>query len=127
MQWPEILGIKATSRHYALMLKFYGLKSMEELNGSKGKAIRADLDMLGLMSKDDCPLYVFNKMRGGTSLTQGHINHHPLHALALKERSLEVGLEAQVYAPAIGLKPPEEKQESLIDFILRHLGAEGND
>ena len=90
------------------------------------EAVKLDLDMLGLMSKDDCPLYVFNKMRGGTPITQGHINHHPLHALALKERAVEVGLEAQVYAPAIGLKPPGEKYELLIDFILRHLGGEGN-
>ena len=32
----------------------------------QGEAIRADLDMLGLMSKDDPPLYVSNGMRGGT-------------------------------------------------------------
>lgn len=125
LQWADILGIKQNPERATMMLDFFGVKDMEELSGPEGQAIRAELDMLGFMSKDDAPIYVFNNMKGGTPTERGHINHHPLHAVALKKRAEEVGLEALVYAPAIGIEPPEGKRESLVEFFLRHLRVKG--
>jgi len=125
LKWPELLGYTPDPEKYQKSLQeaaeFYGLKSVEELTNPKGKAIRADLDMLGLMSKDDPPLYVSNGMKGGPPEDRGHINHHPLHAAALKKRAEEIGLEAEVHAKLIGIEPPHA--EGLVNFFLRHLGV----
>ena len=125
LQWREILRYEPDPEQYKESLKeaavFYGLKSVEELTSPKGRAIRADLDMLGLMSKDDPPLYVSNSMKGGTPENRGHMNHHPLHAAALGKRAKELGLEAEVHAKLIGIDPPDA--EGLVGFFLRHLGA----
>ncbi len=125
LQWPELLGYTPDPQVYEASRKealaFYGLDSVEQLEGPKGIAIRAGLDMLGLMSKDDPPLYVSNGMKGGTPETRGHRNHHPLHAVALKKRAEEVGVEAEVHAEKIGIKPA--KPEGLVNFFLRHLDA----
>jgi hypothetical protein len=125
LQWPELLGYTPDPQAYEAALKeslaFYGLKNIEQLESAEGKAIRADLDMLGLMSKDDPPLYISNAMKGGTPKNRGHRNHHPLHAAALKKRAEEVGIEAEVHAKLIGIDPPNA--EGLVDFFLRRLGA----
>ena len=126
MQWPELLGYTPDPQVYEASLKeavaFYGLKNAEQLEGPEGMAIRADLDMLGLMSKDDPPLYVSNGMQGGAPETRGHRNHHPLHAAALKKRAKEVGVEAEVHAEKIGIEPANPK--GLVDFFLCHLGVQ---
>jgi acetyl esterase/lipase len=125
LQWPELLGYTPDPQVYAAAIReataFYGIESVEQLEGPEGAAIRADLDMLGLMSRDDPPLYVSNPMKGGTPDTRGHRNHHPLHAVALKKRAEEVGVEAEVHAEKIGVKPA--KSEGLVNFFLRHLGV----
>jgi len=125
LKWRQILRYTPDPEQYKESLKeaaaFYGLKSVEELTSPEGRAIRADLDMLGLMSKDDPPLYVSNGMKGGTPENRGHMNHHPLHAAALKQRAEELGLEAEVHAKLIGIDPPDA--EGLVNFFLRHLGA----
>jgi len=54
---------------------------------------------------------------------RGHRNHHPLHVAALKTRAEAVGVECLAYAPAIGIEPPREKQKSLVEFFLVHLGV----
>lgn len=125
LQWQELLGVTPDPEEYEASLKevvsFYGLKNVDELNSPKGEAIRADLDMLGLMSKDDPPLYVSNAMKGGTPKDRGHRNHHPLHAVALMKRAEEVGVEAEVHAEKIGIVPANP--EGLVNFFLRHLRA----
>ncbi|MGD8237421.1 MAG: alpha/beta hydrolase fold domain-containing protein [Armatimonadota bacterium] len=124
MRWPELLKFEVAPTQLVEVLGFFGVETQDDLDSEEGKAIRADLDMLALMSEDDPPLYVRNGMEGGTPpKDRGHRNHHPLHATALKERAEEVGVEALVYAPAIGVEPPPDKQESLVEFFLRHLGV----
>jgi len=126
LQWPDLLDYTPDPQAYEAALKealeCYGLTSIEQLRSSEGKAIRADLDMLSLMSGDDPPLYVWNPTKGGTPEDLGHRNHHPLHAAALKKRAEEVGIEAQVYARSIGIEPANP--EGLVNFFLRHLGVQ---
>lgn len=124
VQWPALLGFKSDEAMLPEVLAFFGLTSEDDLYSESGEALRAELDMLALMSEDDPPLYVRNSAKGGTPPTdRGHRNHHPRHAAALKKRAAEVGIEAQVYAPAIGIEPTAEEQESLVEFFLRHLGV----
>jgi acetyl esterase/lipase len=112
----------------------YGLAEGDDLCSCEGTAIRHDLDFLARMSGDAPPIFV--RTRGPASLTdladlpidrvpqeaQNRIYHNPLHAKALWERAREVGLEARVYAPYVGLTAPCE--DDLVDFFLWHLLAE---
>jgi acetyl esterase/lipase len=107
-EWQAILA-------YAVEL--YGFDSHDDLYTPDGMRLRRALDMLGLMSRDDPPMWVFNGMEA-LPLSENHIKHHPCHAIALWERAREVGLEARVAAPALGLTPP---CEDMVEFFLWHL------
>jgi hypothetical protein len=55
------------------------------------------------MDKDDPPIFVSNYHQNGIPANEDELNHHPLHAKAIKEKAEEVGLEGVVYAPALEL------------------------
>jgi hypothetical protein len=67
------------------------------------------LDFLSKMDKNDPPIFVFNKHKNGNPTNEDELNHHPLHAKAIKEKADEIGLEAIVYAPEIGILILQEK------------------
>lgn len=124
-RWFKILEMESNSEIASASFAFYGITSQQEYDSPEGKAIRDELDMLLLMDDDDPPFYVINQQKGGTPPeNRGHTNHHPLHAKALLDRAKEVGLEAYVYAPKIGIAPPEEEQQSMREFLLRMLKKE---
>lgn len=121
-RWYDILKMEENGQYNQETLRFYGFNSAEELNTPAGKAAITDLDMLEMMDSSDPPFFVLNNMKGGLPPeNRGHMNHHPLHAKALKDRADEVGVEAVVYAPKIGIEPVNDKQESMIEFIVRIL------
>ena len=129
LQWQDFIpsqqqgAPEATAREPEI-LAFYGVKSMEELESSKGKAIRKERDMLAWMSSDDPPLWMNNGMRSGPVAAgdKGHTNHHPAHVERLKKRADEVGIESVAIAPGVGLQPKPEV--SMIDFFFKHLGVQ---
>jgi len=58
------------------------------------------------------PVNVFN---------MDQVQHHPLHAMALKAELDKISHEAQVYAPGLDVAPADEKQLSLPEFFIKHL------
>lgn len=127
-KWQGILGMEdiAPEQANALLQKgafALGFKNAEELESDKAVELRADVDFFTLLSKDDPPVFVYNNMRGGEidPKDQGHINHHPRHALALKAAFEEIGHPAQVYAPKVGVEPPSAEQLSLVEFLSKYL------
>jgi carboxylesterase type B len=117
-QWEKILGIPVarTTEQMIAIAAAFGLEYSVESDLYKQYVIRKELDFLGKMDKDDPPFFVYNKHKAGVPSDQDDINHHPLHAKALKERAMEVGLEAIVYAPEIGLV--DESGKDLVEFFL---------
>ena len=105
-RWDEILGIPLSQSHETLHLiaRAFGFKSAEGHDLINETAIRKNLDFLAKMNSTSPPVFIFNKHRAGIPENQDDINHHPLHALALKNRAAEVGLEAMVYAPELGIE-----------------------
>ena len=131
LKWPEILQIPVNSELLLMFLSAHGLQDVflktQEGIGSFDKelaSIRKNVDLLGLMSSDDPPIYVSNGKKGGIPEGLDHLLHHPLHAVALKTRAEEIGLEALVYAEKLGIMPEKAKQETLVSFFLRHLTEE---
>ncbi len=102
------------------LLTFLGVDNLDAINTPENVAYRANVDMLGLMDSGDAPIYVQNFETGFDDLLNLFL-HHGLHALAVKQRADEVGLEnvAYIEEPAYALTDPSG--EDLTSFLLRHI------
>jgi acetyl esterase/lipase len=116
----DMANLIATDGSEQGLLSFYGADTIEDLSTPEYQAYRASVDMLALMSADDPPFWVQNKVENpGIPIDKGELLHHGLHAVALKERAAEVGLECQAYAPALGVTDPAG--DGVVKFILDRL------
>lgn len=120
-QWDRILGIplSQTPEQLHTIARAFGFKTAENIDLRNETTIRKDLDFMGKMDKHDSPVFIFNRHKAGIPENQDDINHHPLHAKALMEKARQVGLEAIVYAPEIGIADPSGLD--LVDFFLKKL------
>ncbi|MEM8524782.1 MAG: alpha/beta hydrolase [Bacteroidota bacterium] len=101
------------------LFDFYNISSVEELYTPEMTAYRKKIDMLGLFSADDAPVYVMNNGTSAPPTNNGELYHHPFHAAAVKEAAEKAGVENQIYALDIGVSDP--KGESPLEFTVRHL------
>lgn len=102
------------------LLAAMGVASFEELASPENAAYRANLDMLSLMDSGDAPIYAYNRYLGFNVLLNS-VLHHGLHAVALKNRADEVGLNSVIYVddPDFGQQDPSD--EELAPFLIRHI------
>jgi len=116
--WSDLLGLpkKETAKEKFEIARAFGFKSAEDVDFIRETKVRGELDFLNQMNKNSAPFFVSNKQPGGFPLNEDHLNHHPLHAKALKERAVKVGVEAIVYAPQIGII--DESGIDLVGFFL---------
>lgn len=121
LQWAEILNLplNETAEEKQVIAHAFGIESAEGVNLFGQTEIRKELDFLGKMDKNASPFFVFNRREGGIPSNEDELQHHPLHAKALKEKAEKVGAEAIVYAPAIGIV--DESGLDLVDFFLGKL------
>ncbi|HEY6132096.1 MAG TPA: hypothetical protein VIV27_08755, partial [Halioglobus sp.] len=126
--FAEILGgtdiptIAATIGATNYMLTFLGVPTVEAIFTPDNDAYRANVDMLGLMDAGDAPIFVHNFDIDLANLNLLNVFlHHGLHAVAVRERAVEVGLENVAYIddPAYAFKDPSG--ETLNSFLLRHV------
>ena len=117
-RWEEILGLPISNSHEQLSViaAAFGFQTYKNINLFEQADIRKELDFLDRMDKNDAPVFVYNKHRGGIPENMDDLNHHPLHAKAIKDKAEEVGLEAVVYAPEIGIADPSGID--LVNFFL---------
>jgi len=123
LQWDAVLGVDVSQFHNG-DASFYGLDSVDELDTEKGKRIRADVDMRGLITEDDVPVFLYCSFADALPKTRGQINHHPNHSRAIKERCDEVGIVANLYLPKSGSPPKGGINKALAAFFFKHLGVE---
>ncbi len=118
LKWNSILNVPVenNTEDQANIAKAIGLSSADEIYSDKGILIRKELDFLEQMDKNDVPFWVLNTEKGGMPENVDHLNHHPLHAVALKNKADKIGLEAVVNAPALGIN--DSSGISLVDFVL---------
>ncbi|MDD4107182.1 MAG: alpha/beta hydrolase [Prolixibacteraceae bacterium] len=120
-KWRQIIGVPVAEtpeqlRNIALA---FGVHYVNGIDLSKHEKIRKELDFLNKMDKNDPPVFIYNKHKGGIPATEDDLNHHPLHARAIKDKAEEVGLEAVVYAPEIGIV--DKSGKDLVEFFLDKL------
>ncbi len=121
LQWPEILNLplQTSPEEEQAIARAFGLKSAQGFNLWEQTEIRKELDFIGKMDKNASPFFVYNRREGGIPTNDDELQHHPLHAKALKEKAEKVGVEAVVYAPAIGII--DQTERGLVEFFLEKL------
>ncbi len=102
------------------LLTFLGVDSVAGIFTPENEAYRANVDMLALMDAGDAPIYVHNFETGFNDLLNMFL-HHGLHALAVKARADEVGLESVAYSEEPGYELTDPSGEGLVSFMLRHI------
>ncbi len=126
LRWSELFGDEAVRRFSepdANWPAFYGLNSDDDLKGPTGLKVRADCDMMGLISKDDPPVFLSSSMRGGEITDRGQYLHHPKHAQAIYDHCHELGLVAVATLPALSVAPPKDGPGDLRAFLFKYLGV----
>lgn len=120
-QWEQIIGIPmdGTTEQKMAIATAFGIRELMNIDLKGQTDIRKELDFLSEMDKDDPPIFVCNKHKNGIPSNEDEINHHPLHAKAIKAKADKIGLEAVVYAPAIGIA--DNSGKDLVDFFLEKL------
>lgn len=121
LQWSKILNIplyEKPEEKNAVAIAF-GLKTAIGVDLYAQKEVREELDFLGKMNKNSAPFFVYNRREGGIPKNEDELNHHPLHAKALKDKAEQIGLDAVIYAPAIGINDKYER--NFIELFLNNL------
>ena len=122
-QWESVLGVSIYD-FYPADPRVYGLKTMDEVETERGKRLRADVDMRGLVTKDDPPVFLFCSQAGGKITKRGHFLHHPKHSIAIKDKCDAEGVGAVLYLSKEGSPPPGGVNKAQLAFFLKHLGVE---
>jgi acetyl esterase/lipase len=124
LKWKDILGDSAQQvTDGSDWPSFYGLKSMEELRSPKGEKIRADVDMLGLISKDDPPVFLIASSRHDALQNRGDVLHSSKHSTAVKKRCDEAGVPAVLQIDSDD-QAGDHGKGGHIGFLLKHLGVQ---
>ncbi len=118
LRWKEFLGDAAAQAAGAADIPaFYGFKTMDELTGAEGRRVRADVDMLGLITKDDSPVMLIASSEHDALKTRGAVLHSARHSEAIKKRCDEVGIKAVLKI----VKGRDDRSAGAdpLDFLLR--------
>lgn len=102
------------------LLTFLGVDTVDAIFTPDNEAYRANVDMLGLMDAGDAPIFVHNGVVGLGNLLNAFL-HHGLHAVAVRERAVEVGLENVAYIDDPEYAFADPSGEELPSFLLRHI------
>ena len=124
LKWRDVLGSEEAMRFYpqSTWPAFYGLKALEDLQTDEGKKLRADVDMLGLISKDDPPVWLGAGDGHDALANKGDTNHSPKHSEAVKKRCDEIGVPC-VLKVGNAAPLPADGSRSPVEFLLQHIQA----
>lgn len=124
-QWTTVFGEALVERfkgRYGAP-ELYGFKTTEEIFTPAGAKVRADCDMLGLITKDDAPVFITSSLPGVELENVNQFLHHPKHSQLLYDRCREVGVPVVASIGALGIKPPADGPRNWHDFVFKHLGV----
>ncbi len=125
LKWEKVLGSAEAMRFQpqSEWPAFYGLKTLDDLQTEEGKKLRADVDMLGLISKDDPPIWLGTRESHEGFATKGDVLHNPKHADAVKKQCDEIGVKCEIKRARVG--KPAETGASMIQFLIQTVKGGG--
>lgn len=103
-----------------LLLTLLGISSEDQLDSAELAEYLAGVDALELMDSGDAPIYTHNYETTTDDLLN-MLLHHALHAIAVKDRADEVGLESVAYSDDPNFPLEDPSGESLTSFLMRHI------
>jgi acetyl esterase/lipase len=119
LRWNALFGDAAVARFGGGYRSpaLLGLGESGDLMSPAGRRVRADCDMLGLITAGAPPVFLDASGRSVALDTVNQFLHHPKHALALLNRCREKGVNAVAVIPAYGVAPPPGAPATLRDFL----------
>jgi acetyl esterase/lipase len=123
LRWRDVLGSDEAMRFYpeATWPAFYGLSTLDEVRGPRGKELRSDVDMLGLITSGDPPVWLGASDRHDALENKGDTNHSPKHSEAVKKQCDELGVPCVL---KVGNAAAGEGERSPVEFLLKHVRQE---
>ena len=120
LRWRDVLGSDEAMRFYPqdTWPAFYGLSTLDEVRGERGKELRADVDMLGMITRDDPPVWLAASDRHDSLENKGDTNHSPKHSEAVKKRCDEVGVPCVL---KIGNAAAGDADRTPVEFLLKRI------
>jgi acetyl esterase/lipase len=124
-RWSDVVGRYPAQAQSPVgqLYRFYGLKDPNDLYSRNGKAIRADVDMLSLLSRDDPPVFLFSAGKNVDPMDQGHYVHHPRHSIVIKRECDRLGVECQMLLKAEDPALPSRPFDQMLKFFFKHLSV----
>ena len=114
-KWPAAIGIPQA----------WADAQLQHLTAAE-LTILDELDFHAMITLDDSPVYVSNPHPNANTPAindLGHIQHHPNHALELKTKTENIGLDGSFTIPALNVEPADGEYELLVDFLLSKFGS----
>ena len=121
-RWIDLFGQQAVDRFAGAYKRpqLWGVATEDELRGPAGQKIRADCDVISLITKNGAP--VFLVAHRPDSLTNvGEFLHHPRLSQLLYERCRAVGVPVIADIPALQIRPGAGEPATWSAFVLRAL------
>ncbi len=120
-RWPELLDaplelILEQTRD----VPFYDFP-IDAPETARAKAVRADVDMLGLLTADDPPPFLFCANLDRPPHDANGVNHHPRHATAVADACRQLGLPATLLLAEKGRRP--DFRPPLLAYLFERLGV----
>ena len=121
-RWIEAFGEDVVNRFGAAYRnpQLWGFATEEALNGPMGRKVRADCDVIALITKDDPPVFLVAH-RPNALRNTGEFEHHPKLTEALYNRCRAVGVAAVADIPALGITPAAGEPANTVEFARRQL------
>jgi acetyl esterase/lipase len=121
----DILKTHGNGKKKMEFWRFFGL-SEQQYNGPEGKEWRADVDMHGLVTSDDPPIFAMTAGPDQAPSTRGIYNHHPYHAQLIEQACETKGVKVVCLVPQVRKQDAlqlESNPNIMMDFFFKHLGV----
>ncbi|MBI1375724.1 MAG: alpha/beta hydrolase fold domain-containing protein [Phycisphaera sp.] len=120
-QWSDVLKAPNTLFGSPDFHTFYHFDTADQMKTDAGKKVLAECDMLGMITPDDPPVYLYCTLADAPPRNTNQFYHHPEHERIVAEHCKKAGVEACLNLTRAGVTPPNNL--TIHAFMLQKLGV----